>query len=84
MASLPGMNGDVFYGDVDTPVPNWRTESNYSDDDDDELTPEQREALVGVLGFDPAKEAAVDEQPVTFRRRPQAGGSNAPATAPPR
>ena len=57
MARFPGMLGDVYWGAAQQALPDWRDEryDDGNDDDDRELTPEEREQLVGVLGFDPDK-----------------------------
>ena len=55
MATLPEMNGDVYWGDPDKPLPDWRKEDD-NDEDDDEPEPLDREYLTSVLGFDPFEE----------------------------
>jgi hypothetical protein len=54
MASLPGSNIDVFFGDAEQPLPDWRKVLPDDDSDDDELTPAERASVVAMLGFDPA------------------------------
>lgn len=50
------MPGDVYFGDAQKPLPDWRAEASESDTDDDApLSEEERKALVGMLGFDPAE-----------------------------
>ena len=49
------MPGDVYFGDTETPLPDWRAEGSESDRDDDApLSDEERAAMVRMLGFDPA------------------------------
>lgn len=58
MATLPGLDADVFFGDVAKPLPDWRPhahDEDHDDDDDEPLSPDERAALVGVLGFDPTE-----------------------------
>ena len=50
----PWMLGDVYFGDAEKSLLDWRVEERASDTDDDAVpTPEERRAVVGVLGFDP-------------------------------
>lgn len=54
------LDANVFYGDAERPLPDWREEPGDDDDDAyDNLTPQQRAGLVAVLGFDPS-ESEVD------------------------
>lgn len=62
MASLPNLDADVFFGDAEKPLPNWRHWDEPSDDDD-EPTPEDRKAVVAVLGFDPNEIEGYEPQP---------------------
>ena len=58
MAQMKGQQGEVFFGDPDAPLPNWRDVPDDDPDGDDldkPLTKEQRKALVGILGFDPSE-----------------------------
>lgn len=53
---LPGSDTDVYFGDAEKPLPDWRAETKDEEDsDDDVLTDEQRDAVNGVLGFDSAE-----------------------------
>jgi hypothetical protein len=50
------MPGDVYFGDAEKPLPDWRAEASPSDlDDDVPLSDEERKGLVKMLGFDPAE-----------------------------
>lgn len=46
---------DVFFGDVDAPLPDWRNGETQEDNDsdDDEPLPKTPEDVVASLGFDP-------------------------------
>jgi hypothetical protein len=58
---IPGLDGvEVFFGDAERPLPNWREILPEDDSDGDELTPEEREAVIGMIGFDPAEK---EEEP---------------------
>lgn len=54
MSSLPGMLGDVHFGFVGNPLPDWREGEieNDEDPDDEELTVSDP-GLVAILGIDP-------------------------------
>ena len=52
MPEMPGLAGEVYFGDVESPLPDWRAESA-DESDGDSITPEQRAAVIGMLGFDP-------------------------------
>lgn len=55
MAQLPGSEAEVFFGDTEKPLPDWRKAATDDDQDDDvEPTADEKAAVVGVLGFDPA------------------------------
>jgi hypothetical protein len=61
MAALPGMGGDVHFGAVDAPLPDWREnmpEGGRHDDDDAEPTEEERQEVIAMLGFDPREAEA--------------------------
>lgn len=51
MPSLLGLDADVYFGDTTKPLP--AVDPPPEGSDDDTLTPEERAALVSVLGFDP-------------------------------
>ena len=62
----PWMPSDVYFGEVDSPLPDWRKEESDSDRDDDaELSEDERSALISILGFDPA-EIAWDNTETAF------------------
>ena len=45
---------DVYFGDTEKPLPNWREEQDEAEDtDDSELDDEERAGVIGILGFDP-------------------------------
>jgi len=46
---------EVYFGDAESPLPDWRTELPDEGDDSDELSHEERAAVVGMIGFDPAE-----------------------------
>lgn len=58
MPNIPGAIGDVFFGDAERPLPDWRKAiaEGEPETDDDEPTPEERRAVAAILGFDPAEE----------------------------
>ena len=55
MSSLPGLNADVYFGDAEQPLPNWRTEADQdtAEEPEDELDEERLAAVRSLLGFDP-------------------------------
>lgn len=65
MATLPGMRADVYFGDAEKPLPDWRAELPEDSEDDDVLKPGEAKAVVAVLGFDPREEAALAVPSVT-------------------
>lgn len=67
MATLPGMRADVYFGEPDAPLPDWRKAPPESDSDAPP-TPAERKALESMLGFDPA-ELEEEEEPRRHRRR---------------
>ncbi|HQU46310.1 MAG TPA: hypothetical protein PK867_26120 [Pirellulales bacterium] len=56
---MPGQLGEVFWGDPDKPLPNWREHPRPDGDEDDPedrpLTPEQRKHLAAITGLDSAE-----------------------------
>jgi|SRR6185437_9336004 len=56
MPTLPGMQGDVYFGDPDKPLPDWRALPEDESVEDAPLSDRERAALAGMLGFDPAVE----------------------------
>lgn len=62
MPSLPGMISDVFFGDAERPLPDWRASAAPPEgDEDDTPTPEEAKAVAAILGFDPAGDPAGDQ-----------------------
>ena len=63
---LPGMTGDVYFGDAETPLSLWRYEIPPDEEDDDEgsddLDDDERASVVGMIGFDPGGEDAREER----------------------
>lgn len=60
MATMPGMDGDVYWGDPDKPPPDWRKHPIPDADEDDDsysedATPERKRWVHNVVGFDPAE-----------------------------
>ena len=58
MPTLPGMNGDVFFGSVETPLPDWRNVLP-EEKDDDSISEGDRAVVIGMIGFDP-REKSID------------------------
>lgn len=58
MASLPDLDANVFFGDAERPLPEWR-DADEGDDEREEPTEHERAGLVAVLGFDPSDSASV-------------------------
>ena len=73
MPSLPGQALDIYFGDAETPLPDWRqhADEDAADDPEDALTDEGLAAVRAVLGFDP-DEASTEEvnEPVMIRSSP--------------
>jgi hypothetical protein len=48
------MIGEVFYGEPEKPLPNWREHPRPDGDDDEDRprTEEEQQSLIGMLGFD--------------------------------
>lgn len=55
--SLPGMNTDIFFGDAEKPLPDWREDLPDDDSDDDDLSDDERAKIVALIGFDPAEKS---------------------------
>lgn len=56
MAEIPKLGSEVFYGSIDTPLPNWRdAPANDPNDEilDSQVSEEQYQAVKAILGFDP-------------------------------
>lgn len=54
--AIPGLDADVYFGDPRLPLPDWREELPDADADEDALSPEERTAIIGMIGFDPLDE----------------------------
>lgn len=53
---IPGLDAEVYFGEPDAELPDWRetsTDGPGEVEPDDELTPEEKDDLIGMLGFDP-------------------------------
>ncbi len=55
MADLFGLDADVFYGDAEKPLPNWREEPQAAEGAGDEASPEEKRTVASLLGFDPSE-----------------------------
>lgn len=56
MPEIPGLEADVYFGDPQRALPDWRAETDDVDDEDnDEPTAEDKAEVAGILGFDPAE-----------------------------
>lgn len=55
MPDIPGLPGEVFFGDVDAPLPDWRKEHMDIEDDDAADRPDEKrqEVVANMLGFSP-------------------------------
>lgn len=72
MSLLPELeNAEVFFGDTEKPLPNWRDHSDDEDIEDDapdsELAEKDHPALVAILGFDPFAESEGDSALESYR-----------------
>lgn len=50
---VPGLPADVFFGDAEAPPRDWREVLPDDDREPEDQTPEEREAVWGMLGFRP-------------------------------
>lgn len=67
MPNLPCLKDEVYFGDTESPLPDWRKmPESEPNDDDAPLSPEQHKALVGMLGFDPSKADDVNAHAEAF------------------
>ncbi len=66
MPSVPGLDSDVYFGDTEKPLPDWRQE--LPEDDSDEPTEEEIAATIAVLGFDPSEEDEGEELEGIYKR----------------
>ena len=59
MPKIPGLPGDVYFGAPGKPLPDWRrmlpAPQHGKNTDDDAISPSERQAITGMLGFDPAE-----------------------------
>lgn len=62
MADVPGLAADVFFGDTQVPLPDWRAEAD-DDNDDDDVSPERMAYVWAALGFDPSEVDQTQGQP---------------------
>lgn len=53
MATLPEMQGDVYFGDAKKPLPDWREEPEDGVDEDTPLSSEEQQSVAAMIGFDP-------------------------------
>ena len=51
MASIPGLPADVYFGNPDKPLPNWREHAE-NDDEDSPPSDDDLRYLRSALGFD--------------------------------
>lgn len=51
MADVFGLDADVYFGDPEKPLPNWRKTGREDADDEDIPQP----GIAEILGFDPAE-----------------------------
>ncbi len=61
MAVIPHLNSDVYFGDTETPLPDWRDNSALTTDEDDTMTDEERKSVWGMIGFDPPEDDDEDD-----------------------
>lgn len=52
MAEIPGLDLAVYFGNPGDPVRDWRVELPPSSEGDEEPTPEEKECLKQLIGFD--------------------------------
>lgn len=48
---IPGLDADIYFGDPSIPLPNWREVLPEEDDDSDEISDEERDAVERMIGF---------------------------------
>lgn len=60
MPNLPGLEHDVYFGEADEDLPDWREEAEMDEDDDASDPDKASEDVIAILGFDPFEE---DDQP---------------------
>lgn len=70
MPNLPGLHDDVYFGDMNTPLPNWRELPDT--DEDTPITIGERKTLVGMLGFDPREQIAGSSESIETANAPPA------------
>lgn len=68
MASVPGLEADVYYGDAEKALPDWRENVADSDEDGEEpeegdtLSDEEHQAVTSILGFDPLEDGEEESE----------------------
>lgn len=60
MADAFGLDSDVYFGDAEKPLPDWRKDAAHETDDDNEDEPQP--GVAEMLGFDPAELDESDAQ----------------------
>lgn len=53
MPEVPGLPADVYFGDTEKPLPNWRKELPEEDDDEDDVSQDRLDYVFATLGFNP-------------------------------
>jgi len=58
MTRIYGLDADIYFGDVDKPLPDWRNDPEWmaQEDPDDELEPGDPNGAIAILGYDPFEE----------------------------
>lgn len=72
MADAFGLDSDVYFGDAEKPLPNWRKDAAHETDDNNEDEPQP--GVAEMLGFDPAElsEPTSSEEAKGFNRLAEA------------
>lgn len=55
MAEVFGLNADVYLGEPDQPLPDWRKDKESAREADDEDEDEVQPGVAALLGFDPSE-----------------------------
>lgn len=53
MPSVPGLPADVYFGNTQKPLPDWRESASNDESDDDMPSEDDLKAVIAMLGFDP-------------------------------
>lgn len=53
MPSVPGLPADVYFGNTQKPLPDWRESASNDKSDDDMPSEDDLKAVIAMLGFDP-------------------------------